>query len=70
MYRFGSPVEPLHDRGVSETPDVDPQDEAAKASLRELLAKLDLAPEQTRDDVVRIEPRDQELRDNVPPHHS
>lgn len=59
----------MHDRGVTENPGDDPQDEAAKAALRELLAKLDLAPEQTSDDVVRIAPRDQELRDNIPPHH-
>ena len=59
----------MHDRGVTETPQENSQDDAAKAALRELLAKLDLAPDQTRDDVVRIEPRDQELRDNIPPHH-
>lgn len=59
----------MHDRAVTETPEVDPQDESAKAALRELLAKLELAPEQTSDDVASIAPRDQELWDNVPPHH-
>ncbi len=41
----------------------------SKAALREQLAKLDLAPDQTQDDIVRNSPRDQELLDNVPPHH-
>jgi hypothetical protein len=59
----------MHDRGVSDTPIDESQDEAAKAALRELLAKLDLSPEQTSDDVVQLAPRDEELRDNVPPHH-
>jgi len=59
----------MHDSGVTEPKAENPQDDAAKAALRELLAKLDLAPEQTSDDVVRIAPRDQELRDNIPPHH-
>lgn len=54
---------------MTETPEDESQDESAKAMLREMLAKLDLAPEQTSDDRAPITPRDQELRDNVPPHH-
>lgn len=54
---------------MSETPVPEPSDDKAKDALREQLAKLDLAPDQTSDDIAPRSPRDQELWDNVPPHH-
>lgn len=37
--------------------------------LRELLADVELAPEQTSDDIAPKTNRDQELMSEVPPHH-
>lgn len=37
--------------------------------LRALLDEVELAPEQTSDDVAPRESRDLELLDDVPPHH-
>ena len=37
--------------------------------LRKVLADLELTPEQTRDDIAIRVSRDQELMDDVPPHH-
>ena len=37
--------------------------------LRKVLADLELTPEQTRDDIAIRSSRDQELLDDVPPHH-
>lgn len=37
--------------------------------LRKLLADLELTPEQTRDDIAPASSRDQEILDDVPPHH-
>ena len=48
------------------------QNDAALESqerLRKLLSELELTPEQTRDDKVIRSSRDQEILDDVPPHH-
>lgn len=41
----------------------------AQERLRKVLSELELTPEQTRDDKVVRSSRDQEILDDVPPHH-
>lgn len=44
-------------------------DNDAHSKLRAALAKTDLTPEQTQDDVAPAVTRDSELLADVPPHH-
>jgi hypothetical protein len=37
--------------------------------LKDLLADLDLTPEQTRDDIAISDSRDNEILRDIPPHH-
>lgn len=48
--------------------DLDQKVQSAKR-LRALLDEVELAPEQTSDDIVPKTNRDRELIDDVPPHH-
>lgn len=58
----------------AENPTASPKDsqtqkqESAK-KLRALLDGVDLAPEQTSDDIAPKSNRDRELLEDVPPHH-
>ena len=44
-------------------------DKDSLAKMRATLAKMDLTPEQTRDDVAPTSSRDSDLLADVPPHH-
>ena len=48
--------------------ELDQKEQSAKR-LRALLDDVELAPEQTSDDIVPKTNRDRELIDDVPPHH-
>jgi hypothetical protein len=54
----------------AETPaDSEKQKQESAKRLRALLDGVDLAPEQTSDDIAPKTSRDRELLEDVPPHH-
>lgn len=53
----------------TDTPIQNDSTREAQERLRKVLSELELTPEQTRDDKVVRSSRDQEILDDVPPHH-